>query len=92
MAVGWKKDGYGGSPDPTISVNGFTQVVDSYAITNGWKWVGYKVGDGDASITFSNNVGDWAAVAVKFGQGAQSVAGTLAGVYIGHDSSATSPF
>jgi hypothetical protein len=92
MAVGWKQDGYGGSPDPTITPNGFTQVVDSYQVTNGWMWVGYKVGDGDASITFTNNVGDWAAVAIHLGQGAASAKGTLAGKYIGHDASATSPF
>lgn len=92
MAAVLKQDGYSGSPDPTIGVNGFTQVLDTNAITNGWCWVGYKVGDGDASITKSNLGGGWAAFAVLLKGGTQSVAGTLAGKYIGHDSAVTSPF
>lgn len=92
MAIGWKKDGYGGSPDPTINANGFTQVVDAYSVANGWMWVGYKVGNGDASITHAFDVGDWAAVAVHLTQGATSASGTLAGKYIGHDAAVTSPF
>lgn len=91
MALVSKKDGYNG-PDPAIGVNGFTQIADQKYITEGWCWAGYKVGDGDASITYTPFGGGWAAIAIHLVNGTQGAAGTLAGKYIGHGSSATSPF
>lgn len=96
MAVIWKATDGNNGFNPGIGLNGFTEVFGNLALngTTSFAWVGYKVGDGDASITASNAYGSqhWAAAAVKLTQGTSSVGGTLAGKYIGHASSATSPF
>lgn len=91
MAIVFSNSGEG---DPVVNLNGFTQIYDSTAGPGSTHlWVGYKIGNGDASVTLSNGGGqDWAAVAVKLTQGSHSAAGTLAGKYIGSASSATSPF
>jgi hypothetical protein len=82
--------------DPLVNVNGFTQLYDGLDIESGgfyWWWAGYKIGDGDASVTLSNGGGqDWAAAAVKLTQGTHTAQGSLVGKYIGHDSAVTSPF
>lgn len=93
MALVKKRDGYGGSPDPAVDTTGWTQIVDGYYLVNGWAWVGYKVGDGAASVSYtSDGFGGWGAMAVLIRQGAAFAEGTLSGKYIGHDAAITSPF
>jgi hypothetical protein len=97
MAITKKRDGYGGSPDPTFVPGLFNQVVDGYHITNGWAWVGWKVGPDSgstaaASVSFtSDGFGGMAAIAVLI-RGGHLVEGTLAGQYIADDAAVTSPF
>lgn len=52
------RDGF----DPGISPNGFTEIVDGAGFAM-WHWVGYKIGDGDASVTMSSP-DHWAAAAI----------------------------
>ena len=93
MCLVKKRDGYGGSPDPAVVPGGFTEILDGYFITNGWAWAGYKVGNGVASVDYTDDgFGGWGAIAVLIRNGGSSAAGTLAGKYIGHASTATSPF
>jgi len=97
MAITKKRDGYGGSPDPTFVPGLFNQVVDGYHIVNGWAWVGWKVGPDSgstaaASVSFtSDGFGGMAAIAVII-RGGHLVEGTLAGQYIATDAAVTSPF
>lgn len=96
MAIMYRATDGNNGFDPLISVNGFTQVYDN-VILNGassWGWIGYKIGDGDASVTAGDFYADqhWAAVAVHLTQGGSAASGTLAGKYIANASSATSPF
>lgn len=94
MAVVSKIDGYGGSPDPTIGPGLFNEVVDGYDLVNGWCWVGWKVGDGAASVTHApgfTGFGGWAGIAVLI-RGSHLVEGTLAGRYISDDAAISSPF
>lgn len=86
----WKNGG-----DPGVSASGYTE--DRDAVLGGghpWFWIGHRSGSGgtvDAELTHSSG-GNWAAVAGHFVSSALEAVGTLAGKYIGHASSATSPF
>ncbi len=95
MAIMWKATDGNNSFDPVISLNGFTQVHDDIVLNHAfsWGWVGYKVGDGDASVTSGAAYGSqhWGAVAIRL-SGSRLVEGTLAGQYIATDAAVTSPF
>ena len=91
MSIAFKSDD---NHDPVVGVNGFTQILDAAGF-GFWMWVGYKVGNGDASVTLGDTGANlhWGAGAVVLTGGVISnTAGTLAGKYIGHVSTATSPF
>jgi len=91
MVVAFRSDD---NHDPVVTPNGFTEITDASPAAFYWYWVGYKIGDGDASVTLGNTGSNqhWAAGAVVLTSGGSAAQGTLAGKYIAHASSATSPF
>lgn len=79
------------SGDPGVAPPaGFTTLANGPGFAL-WYWIGYRIGAGGTVFNFGNQDSMGIAAVVLTGGGSHAE-GTLAGAYIGHDSSATSPF